>query len=234
MCYHKAVPVKNALTEYLKEYGVTVLDYQPYYHVSGFDHPHVPVMTMDQPDKVQPYMWGMVPAWAKDRRDAQDWANKMLNATCEKADSTFKPYFKSRRCLVFVSGFFEWQWKDEKGKEKVPYFIYMEDRQPFALGGIYNIWEDRESGSLFPTYAVVTTPANKLMEEIHNSKKRMPLIVPQQDWGRWFDPASPVGELLQPYPEGALKCHEISRTISQRGADTNTPQIQEPFGNTLF
>ncbi len=237
MCYHKSTPRKHGLETYLKDYQAKVLDYDHYYHVSGFSHPQVPVMTMAEPHLVQPYMWGLVPLWAKDRKDAQGWATKLLNATCEKAFSTYKPYVKTSRCLVFVDGIFEWQWKDGKGKEKIPYYIFMEGHQPFTLGGIYNEWEDREMGNVYKTYSVMTTPANDLMTEIHNNKKRMPLIVNEKEWGIWLDPASNEDQLKQvmiPYPEGFLKCHQISRDITKRGYNTNVPEIQGEFKDTLF
>jgi putative SOS response-associated peptidase YedK len=222
------------LEDFLREYEVKPPEYEPYYHVSAFVHPQVPVMTIEEPHKVETYMWGLAPIWAKDRSDAQTWAKQLLNATCEKAASTYKPYFKSKRCLVFVNGFYEWRWEDPKGKVKTPYFIYAEDRKPFTFGGIYNNWVDRETGQVFDTFSIVTTPANELMTEIHNNKKRMPLIIDKEQWGRWLDPAADVGDLLRTYPDGFLKAHSISRNITARGFNTNVPEIQAEYSETLF
>ncbi len=188
MCNHVAIPDHMTLEQFLKEYEVEVPEYDTYFHANAFNHPQIPVLTSEEPHKIQTYMWGLAPTWAKDRTDAQNWAKQMLNATCEKSMTTYRPYFKTKRCLVFVNGFYEWRWEDPKGKVKTPYFIYAGGRQPFTFGGIYNNWADRESGQVFDTFSIVTTPANKLMEEIHNNKKRMPLIVSQQEWGRWLDP----------------------------------------------
>ena len=124
--------------------------------------------------------------------------------------------------------------KTQKGKVKTPYFIYAEGRQPFTFGGIYNSWTDYESGQVFDTFSIVTTPANKLMEEIHNNKKRMPLIVGQEEWGKWLDPEADINPLLQPFPDGFLKAHTISRNITRRGFNTNVPEIQEEFRDSLF
>ena len=97
---------------------------------------------------------------------------------------------------------------------------------------------DRETGEAFDTYAVMTTPANVLMSEIHNNKKRMPFIVPEEHWGRWMDGSAAdeqITDILKPLPDGVLTCHEISRNISKRGYDTNVPEIQAPVSaGTLF
>ncbi len=230
MCYHKASPQKADLQAYLEAQKIEaeIADYDVWFHANGFNHPQMPVLTIKEPHKVQTFMWGMVPVYAKDRKEAQDWAGRMLNATCEKADSTYKYYFKSQRCLVFVNGFYEWQWKDSKGKDKQPFFIYRAGGGPFTMGGIYNEWADRETGELFSTYAVVTTPANELMSEIHNNKKRMPLVLQEQHWSQWLDPQAKVQDLLRPCEDGFLKAHEITKEITRKGYDTNVPEIQQP------
>ena len=226
MCYHKSSPKSERLEEYVKGYEIAVPKYKSYYHVSGFAHPQMPILTMDEPDKVKTSMWGLVPIFARDRKDAQGWANKMLNATSEKMDSTYKPYFKSKRCLIFVDGFYEWQWLDAAGKQKVPYFIHREDNLPFTLGGIYNEWGDEDTGELFHTYSVITTPANELMGTIHNNKKRMPAIIDEKDWEQWLDPKQQPQDLLNPFREGFLFAHEISKNITKKGVDTNVPETQ--------
>ncbi|MEO6838729.1 MAG: SOS response-associated peptidase family protein, partial [Ginsengibacter sp.] len=45
---------------------------------------------------------------------------------------------------------------------------------------------DKETGETIDTCAIVTTKANPLMEQIHNSKKRMPVILSQELAGEWI------------------------------------------------
>ena len=66
---------------------------------------------------------------------------------------------------------------DEKGKAKKQYEITLQDNSPFAFAGIYNIRVDKETGEIFNTYSIITTEVNELMTEIHNIKKRMPVIL---------------------------------------------------------
>src|SRR5262245_54079791 len=85
--------------------------------------------------------WGLIPNWMKDPKGGP----KPINATCEGiADKPmFRDAFKTRRCLVPVTGFFEW--RGEK-PPKQPYAIAMEDRSPFALAGLWENWYDHDKG----------------------------------------------------------------------------------------
>ncbi len=230
MCYHKASPDQATLFQLLTGTDIEIKDYSGvYYHGNGFSHPNDPVLTIAEPHIVQPYMWGFVPSWSKDVEDAKNNANMYLNLTCEKMFSTYKPFWQ-KRCLIFTTGFYEWEWLDTKGKEKQPYFIYDKEQPVFTMGGLYNIWEDPATGNQFTTYGIMTTPANQMMEKIHNNKKRMPLIIQNNDWSQWLDDkAKPehVTVLLKPLPDGLLNAHHISKNITKRGFDTNVPEIQK-------
>ena len=54
----------------------------------------------------------------------------------------------------------------------------MRDQPEFYLAGVYNPWKDYETNTVINTFAIVTTEANSLMKQIHNSKERMPTILP--------------------------------------------------------
>ena len=46
--------------------------------------------------------------------------------------------------------------------------------------------KDKETGEFVETFSIVTTAANKLMEQIHNSKKRMPTILTDDLAWEWL------------------------------------------------
>ena len=75
---------------------------------------------------------------------------------------------------------------DPKGKEKQQYLITLPNEEPFAFGGIYSEWTDKNTGELLNTYSIVTTEANELMAEIHNNKKRMPVILTPETEKFWL------------------------------------------------
>ena len=62
----------------------------------------------------------------------------------------------------------------------------MKDREYFFIAGIWQPWKDTETGEYIETFSIVTTAANKLMERIHNSKKRMPTILTEDLAWEWL------------------------------------------------
>ena len=76
---------------------------------------------------------------------------------------------------------------DEKGKEKQQYLISLPNDEPFAFAGIYNEWTNKNTGEILQTYSMITTEANPQMAEIHNTKKRMPVILTPQNENDWLN-----------------------------------------------
>ncbi|GAB3921964.1 SOS response-associated peptidase [Larkinella terrae] len=201
MCY--SILVSSKLGELAKQFKADTDDssgeYVPGGKISGFVHPKLPVITQDDPGKIQLFKWGLIPAWAKEDR-AAELSNSTLNA---REDTIFeKPSFKdsivSKRCLLLINGFYEWR---HENKDKIPYFIQLKDGKPFALGGIYSVWKGQ------PSFSIITTSANPLMEYIHNTKKRMPLILSHQEERRWIDPnltKAEITELMHPFDENEM------------------------------
>ena len=64
-----------------------------------------------------------------------------------------------------------------KTANKYPYYISLKDRGYFYMAGIWQPWNDKTTGEHVETFAIITSKANKLMEQVHNSKKRMPTIL---------------------------------------------------------
>ena len=132
---------------------------------------------------IQPFTWGLIPFWSKDNTIQQYTLNAKIETLAEK------PSFKhsiNKRCLVIADGFYEWQWLDPKGKNKQKYIITLPDNGLFAFGGIWSEWVNKATGEIINTYSIVTTQANELMCEIHNSKKRMPVILTPEFEQAWL------------------------------------------------
>lgn len=196
MCFH-TIQSKLA-TQIEKRFKAKIKDVQefaPQEHINGFAFPKTPIITNKNPEIIEHYNWGLIPHWAKD-----DQIRKMtLNAKIETVDE--KPSFRdvvTQRCLVLANGFYEWQWLDSKGKNKVKYEIGIGNEDLFAFAGLYSHWTDTTTGEIKNTYTIVTTEANELMAEIHNIKKRMPVILRPEDELKWLGQA-PIREFSFPY-----------------------------------
>ncbi len=140
-----------------------------------------------------PMVWSLIPSWWKKPLSEKKFTS--FNAKCETLAEkpVFRGAYKYRRCLVPVSGFYEWT--GPKGA-KTPFAISLRNRRWFCLAGLW----DRAmiDGSEIESFTVVTTTPNDLMAGIHT---RMPVILRPEDYGRWLDPQSgPVGDLFEPFP----------------------------------
>ncbi len=164
---------------------------------NGFEHPRTPVITNDSSDVVQHLQWGLIPHWAKD-----DSIKKYtLNAKIETLNE--KPSFRNsinQRCLVIADGFFEWQWLDSKGRRKQKYLLTLPDEQLYAYAGIWSEWVSVLTGEIVKTYSIVTTEATGIMREIHNTKKRMPVILTPENEQLWLQNA-PIAQFAKVHIE---------------------------------
>jgi putative SOS response-associated peptidase YedK len=173
--------------------------------------------------------WGLIPHWAQSEEKALQIKRYTYNA---RDDTVFeKPSFRDailrNRCLVIADGWFEWH---HRGGRKYPYYIQLADGKPFAMAGIWSEW--KFSGRSWHTFSIVTTEANPMMAEIHNSKMRMPVILPPERERTWLDrtlPRQEIAKLMRPYDEKLMRAHTVSKLVSTPGADKNVPAATEPF-----
>ena len=95
---------------------------------------------------------------------------------------------------------------------------------------VYSIFADQDTGETYPTFSIITTKANSLLEEIHNVKKRMPLIIPENKREDWLsaNTESQIKELINPY-QGTLDAHQVYRVTGARSENTNRPDIIKPI-----
>ncbi|HXP50753.1 MAG TPA: SOS response-associated peptidase [Bacteroidia bacterium] len=186
------------------------IDFKQRVELSGFAHPMLPVCISEETKVIQPMRWGLIPFWVKTEHEAQQIANKTLNA---RAETIFKlPSFRSiskRRCLIYVSGFYEWQ---HRGKEKIKYLIKVKDAEYFALGGLYDEWVNPSTGEVIKAFSIITCEANPLMAEIHNEKKRMPFILEHTEQENWINPDSTKEQIaaqIKQFPQEKMVAEEF-------------------------
>lgn len=199
----------------------------PKYVQNAFEFPKWPVISSERPLEIRMMNWGLIPSWIKDRESALKFRINTVNARSETIFE--KPAFRraaaNKHCLVLADGFFEF--REIEGK-KYPYYIRILGGEPFALAGLYEYWAHPGTGELLPGFSVITTVANPLMEIIHNRKKRMPVILSENQERDWLKPGSEFSGLLKPYPEEYMEAWPVSRKISERGASSNFSEFLDP------
>ncbi len=136
-----------------------------------------------------------------------------INARAESVagNKLWRDSFMQSRCIVPVNGFYEWS--GAKGN-KTPHYIYPKKDSLFGLAGICSDLAP-EGKSVSRSYAIITTPPNRLMEGIHD---RMPAILHPEEFDDWLNPANNsnpqyLAEFLRPYPDDAMQEHIVSKAV---------------------
>ena len=241
MCF--SVNVNLVKEELENRYGATLIDpdkYRPSYYYHAFGLPEMPVICSGSTSRIQLLKWGLIPSWTKTIADANVIRFKTFNARAESIDSkpSFSSSFKTKRCIIPVKGFFEWQ---HVGKEKIPWYICHSENEIISFAGLYDEWTSNNTGETFTTFTVITTTANEMMAEIHNSAMRMPAILDKESESLWIDlsaSSSDLMNLLKPSPSEILTAHTIGPLVNDKSVNRNTPEVIRPYkynhGNLLF
>lgn len=184
MCYHieQNTSAKKISKTFAAKFDKPSL-FHPKSQVNAFDFPLLPILKDESPAVFRFAFWGLIPHWAQDEAIRKHTLNARLETISEV--SSFKDV-NEQRCLLPVTGFYEWKWLDSQGKRKEKYRIGIPKNPLFALGGLYSTWINPENDKLIETFSLLTTEANPIMAEIHNIKKRMPLIMNPEEAKEWL------------------------------------------------
>lgn len=122
-----------------------------------------------------------------------DHDSTIFNARVESAGKkpTFKDAWKSHRCIVPASYYFEWEHiKGSNGKIKTSdkYIIQPTGATVTWMCGLYRI----ENG--YPVFVVLTREPSDSVSFIHD---RMPLILPSDKINAWINPETDPSTMLQ-------------------------------------
>ncbi len=230
MCFHYTLTLERTEVA-LQLHADWDDDFEPVFHADGFAHPPMPVITMEEPGKIQLFHWGLIPSWVKSKEDADKLSNQTLNARAETIfeKPSFRNSISNQCCLVIADGFFEWM---DFQKKKYPHHIFIGDHELFCFAGIYSHWTDKETGEHISSFSIISTDANPMMERIHNLKKRMPVIIPKNRYHDWLKKGLSKEEIksfLNPFPDIEMKNHTISKLITSRSQSSNVPEVIEEF-----
>jgi putative SOS response-associated peptidase YedK len=111
-------------------------EYTPRYNVAPETSPNIPVIIRHRgANECRLMHWGLISSWAKD----PSIGNQMINARAEPLmeKPAFKDLVRSRRCIIPADGFYEWR---KEGKRKVPMWVHLKTKEPFALAGLWDVW----------------------------------------------------------------------------------------------
>lgn len=215
------------------------VDFRPNYNIAAGQK--APIITSEKPDELQLYHFGFTPFWAEKptyviNARAEGDHNKENDPNFHGAKGIIKkPFFRqairSKRCLIPADAFIEGTTNEKLDK---PFLVYMEKKaRPFALAGIYDEWVNKESGEIFPSFAIITCRPNSLMQKIPHH--RMPVILDEAYYKEWLNPETPLADatdLLEPYDPRKMNAYPIDPAIKK--VKTNNKEALKAIGEPLL
>ena len=165
----------------------------------------VPILRMEEQKIVVDAMqWGLVPTWSKD----PNVGSKMINARSETI--TEKPSFRNQvsrhRCIIPISGFYEWDRSDPK--IKVPYYVTREDGHLILVAGI---WASSPALEGRHTFSLITRESVDDLLYIHN---RSPVELTSHDALEWMSQVVAPLELFRPEHQPRFATLRVSTRVN--------------------
>ncbi|MCZ0952227.1 MAG: SOS response-associated peptidase [Rhodospirillaceae bacterium] len=162
-------------------------------------------------------IWPLIPVWSRGIVPRYATANAR-SETVARLPAYRHAWASDRRCLVPASSFVEWQ-AVAGSRRKQPWLVYLADRRPMAFAGLWE-YSHTDDGERVESCTIVTAPANALMAEIHNTRKRMPVVLEgrfEQD--TWLAGTKEKAlAVAAPLADGLLDAHPISTRINNPNA----------------
>jgi putative SOS response-associated peptidase YedK len=204
-----------------KEEVHRIFDFGPRYNVAPSDMVPAVRIAEDRSGREPALLrWGLVPHWASSNEVSARTINARAETLADKP--AFRDPFRSRRCLVVTTGFYEWQ---KLPGRKQPHFICLPNNEPFAFAGLWDRWEGR--GGPTESCTIVTTDANRTLRRIH---ERMPVVLEPADYDVWLDvelrDRRQLLPLLKPFPDERLTCYPVSTAVNK--PENDIPECVEP------
>ena len=198
---------------------------RPIYNVCPTDPADI-IVANDGKHEFVEMRWGLVPfGWSKPLKDLR---LATFNARVETV--TTKPFFrepfKSKRCLMPVSGYYEWQ--DLPSGKQPWYFTARDDSPVLIVAGLWDEWKSPETGEPIKSCAMIICEPNEFVAEVHD---RMPVLLRPEQFDLWLSGDMGVEE-LQLAPAGALRRRGGDRhrrsAFPRRGVSSCSVQSRRP------
>lgn len=194
----------------------------------------LPVLTMDKPDSLSFFIWGLMARWSNNKAMSAKLFNVALDQILEK--KSYSSALTKRRCLIPMSGFF--LWKPIGKKKHVPYYFHLENGGLLYAAGI---WEEADefAEDSTPNFMLITIPST---EKYKDYQENLPLLLADEQAKAWLDKGigkENLSSKLENHEIPDLSMHPVSPSIADKSK--NSPDMIAPakpadqFGNyTLF
>ncbi len=165
--------------------------------------------------------WGLVPRWWS--KTLKDIKLATFNARAETVTTKpfFRDAFKRTRCVIPVSGYYEWQ---DTPSGKQPWYFTARDGSPaLTVAGLWGEWRNPETGQTLKSCTMIVTEPNDFVREVHD---RMPALLTEQQFEPWQRGEAGL-EYLKPPPNDFLQKWPVSKRVNSSRADADDSTLIE-------
>jgi len=207
-------------------YGLTLdpppHNFQPRYNVCPTDVIDTIVAQGGKRELIR-MRWGLVPRWWS--KPLKELRLATFNARAETVTekSFFRQAFRRNRCLIPVSGYYEWQ--DTPGGKQPWYFTARDGSPALTIAGLWDVWRDRATDETLQSCTMIITKPNAFVGEVHD---RMPVLLTDRDFEPWLSGVAGL-ELLKPASDDTLRRWPVSKRINSSRAPAEDPTLIEPI-----
>ena len=142
------------------------------------------------------YEWGLVPSWAKLKKNFRPLINARIETLIEKI--SFKKLIQTSRCVVIADGYYEWK---KEGNKKTPYYFTKKNNSLMFFAAIHQNNQ----------FCIVTQEASEEIKEIHHRK---PIIMNEKQILNYLNIKNEGISLLKLIKSPELKYHKISKEVN--------------------
>jgi putative SOS response-associated peptidase YedK len=179
------------------------------------------ILDQDGKRRLERMRWGLIPSWWS--KPLKDMKLATFNARAETVTEKpmFRSAFKRNRCLIPVSGYYEWQ-HTTGVKQPQPWYFTARDSSPaLTIAGLWDEWKDKASGETVKSCTMMITEPNNFVAEVHD---RMPVLLAEKDYEPWLSGKAGL-ELLKPAAEDALQKWPVSKRVNSSRAPDDDPTL---------
>lgn len=200
----------------------TIPNLRPRYNCCPTDPAGV-ILQTESGRQYEEMRWGLVPYWWS--KPLKELRLATFNARVETVAHKpfFREAFRKRRCLMPVSGYYEWQ---DTPDGKQPHYFTAKDGAPaLTMAGLWDEWKDRANPDTpLRSCTMIIIQPNEFVAEVHD---RMPAILRPDQYDDWLSGAMGAKDLL-PVDNDYLQRWPVSRRVNSSKADENDETLIAP------
>ena len=183
--------------------------------------PTGPVGVVTQERELVTMRWGLVPWWWS--KPLTELRMATFNARAETVETkpVFRDAFKRSRCLIPMSGYYEWQ-NTPSGKQPW-YFTARDGSSLLTAAGLWDEWKDRATGERLKSCTMIVGEPNDFAAEIHD---RMPVFLTEEQFSPWLS-GEAGAEYLKPAPNDYLQRWPVSKRVNSSKEDLDDATLIE-------